>query len=258
MTSHVPEPLRVVLVDDEPLARMRMRALLAQADSPCEVMGEFGDAPSALQALRLWDATASGPDLLFLDIAMPGPDGLQLARQLTTLSRVPLVVFVTAHAEHAVSAFDLEAVDYLTKPIRLDRLNMALARAVKRLSRSSSRAPGDEVILIHERDKLIRVAVRDVLYFKAESKSVTLTTATQSHVVAESLSELAQRLGARFIRVHRNALVACQVMSRLERRADADADAEGWAVLVEPVGEWLAVSRRQIQAVKEAMASHGK
>lgn len=248
--------LRVVLVDDEPLARMRMRTLLSQASPPVEVMGEFGDALSAYQALKGWDEQGAGPDVLFLDIAMPGPSGLQMAKQLSTWRQAPRVVFVTAHPEHAVTAFELDAVDYLTKPIRLERLEASLARvAQRRAAGSTGSAPPDEVLVVSDRGALVRVPLREVLYFKAEQKYVTVRTVARTWVLDESLSDLEQRLGSRFIRVHRNALVAREAMSKLERREDPEIGQEVWALQVRPTQEWVAVSRRQVALVKETMAS---
>ncbi|MDE2593994.1 MAG: response regulator transcription factor [Burkholderiales bacterium] len=248
--------LRAIVVDDEPLARMRMRALLTQASQPVEVMGEFGDAVSAYQALKAWDEQGQGPDVLFLDIAMPGPSGLQMAGQLSSLARPPQLVFVTAHPEHAVQAFDLAALDYLTKPIRLERLEACLTRvAQRRAADQADAAPSPDALLVHDRGALVRVPLREVLYFKAEQKYVTVRTTGQTWVMDESLSDLEQRLGARFIRVHRNALVAREAMSKLERREDLEPGQEVWALQVRPTQEWLAVSRRQVALVKETMAS---
>ncbi|MGE5450664.1 MAG: LytR/AlgR family response regulator transcription factor [Acidobacteriota bacterium] len=247
--------LRAVLVDDEPLARLRMRTLLSQASPPVEVMGEFGEALSAYQALQAWDQQGSGPDVVFLDIAMPGPSGLQMARQLGALTHRPQLVFVTAHPEHAVMAFEVEALDYLTKPIRLERLQASLTRLAQRLAARSQQASSAEALVVHDRGVLVRVPLREVLYFKAEQKYVTLRTAEQAWLMDESLSELSQRLGAGFIRVHRNALVAREAMCKLERREDPQTGQETWALQVRPTQEWLAVSRRQVALVKETMAS---
>lgn len=273
--------LRVLLVDDEELARLRLRSLVQDCVEPlCEVVGEAGNATQAL----VWLATHEC-DVLLLDVRMPGRDGLQLAEELraaattstsTAIARPPAVVFVTAHAEHALKAFDLDAVDYLTKPVRRERLQAALGRVAQRLSlvpaapkASISGALTDvvPVIVVIDRGRLIRVPVAEVLYLKAELKYVTLRTATSTHLLDDSLSDLEQRLtrqaDLRFIRIHRNALVACKAVLALERRvlAGSDEDAaelgEAWAVRVAPVDEWLAVSRRQVAAVREALAAGG-
>ena len=111
-------PLRVLVVDDEELARMRLKSLVAECGEPSAVV--VGEAANAAQAL-VWLATRNC-DLLLLDVQMPGRDGTQLAAELRTRSPAPAIVFVTAHPEHALQAFDLEAVDYLTKPVKRERL----------------------------------------------------------------------------------------------------------------------------------------
>jgi two-component system response regulator AlgR len=258
------EALRVLIVDDEELARLRLRGLVADCVEPrVAVVGEAGN---ALQALA-WLATQSC-DVVLLDVQMPGRDGTQLAAELRLLAHPPAIVFVTAHAQHAVRAFDLEAVDYLTKPVRRERLHAALQRAAQRVAlvRGAAAAPalgaGDEsapVIVVADRGRVLRVPLSEVLYFKAELKYVTLRTAEHTYILDESLSELEQRLGERFLRVHRNAMVARGAVRALERRAlGADGDdesGEAWAVCVAPVGEWLAVSRRQVGAVREALVA---
>lgn len=279
MTSTTVPKLRVLLVDDEELARLRLRSLIE--DCPEPLSDVVGEAANATQAL-VWLATREC-DVLLLDVRMPGRDGLQLAEELRTAAssstpttRPPAVVFVTAHAEHALKAFDLDAVDYLTKPVRRERLQAALARVAQRLSLVPSvpNAASDPittgtapVIVVTDRGRLVRVPVADVLYLKAELKYVTLRTATSTHLLDDSLSDLEQRLtrqpDLRFIRIHRNALVACRAVLALERRALAGNDdeaveaGEAWAVRVAPVDEWLAVSRRQVAAVREALAAGG-
>lgn len=272
--------LRVLIVDDEPMARLRLRSLLEDMREPrCEVVAEAGSAAQA----QHWISTHAC-ELVLLDVQMPGADGMQLAETLSQRPHPPVVVFVTAHAEHALRAFELDAIDYLTKPVRRERLAAALARVVQRKAeRVAAEAQqqasniGEEggVIVISDRGRLVRVPVLEILYFKAELKYLTLRTASQSFVMDGALSDLEQRLGERFLRVHRNALVAKQAVRELERRAMADdgeedasahaehapagADApadrtpDTWAVRVAPVDEWLAVSRRQVAAVREAL-----
>jgi two-component system response regulator AlgR len=251
--------LRVLLVDDEELARVRLRGLVNDCPQPkAMVVGEAGNATQALVWLQ-----SQSCDLMLLDIHMPGRDGTQLAAELRQQPQPPVVVFVTAHAEHALRAFDLDAVDYLTKPVRRERLHAALQRVAQRLALQPLRAAPAEaepVVVVSDRGRVVRVPVSDVLYLKAELKYVTLRTAEHTYVLDDALSDLEQRLGEPFIRVHRNALVAKRAVRALERRVIAGGDEDGgesWAVRVAPVDEWLAVSRRQATAVREALVAAG-
>ena len=254
--------LKVLIVDDEDLARLRMRSLLADCASPAaEVAGEAGSAAEALHWLAGNDA-----DLVLLDINMPGLDGLQLAERLRASAHPPRIVFVTAHASHALKAFEIDAVDYLTKPVRRARLQEALVRVAQRLDRAVPAAPApaaapaeQPVLVVSDRGRVQRVPVADILYLKAELKYVTLRTPAHAYVLDDSLSDLEQRLGDVMLRIHRNALVARTAVTKLERRApsDGDGDGEGWAVQVGATQEWLQVSRRQLTQVRELLAEDG-
>lgn len=272
MTPVMPQPaehpLRTLIVDDEPLARLRLRGLLEGLPGlPVHVLCEAASSAQALSWLKDHDC-----DLVFLDIQMPGPDGLQLAQSLEALPYRPVVVFVTAHAGHALQAFETQALDYLTKPVRRERLQAAVERARARVherlaaatwqsTQSATEALDDgEFLTITERGRLIRLPLVEVLYFKAELKYLTVRTATHSYIMEGSLTELEQRLGERFLRIHRNALAARKALRELGRHlappaGEPDGEAgEGWAVRVALVDEWLSVSRRQVAAVREALA----
>lgn len=254
--------MRILLVDDEVLARLRLRGLIeARPALDAQVVGEAGDADEAMALLQVMPV-----DLVLLDIRMPGAQpniGLRLAAQLQALPRPPAVVFVTAHGEHALRAFELDAVDYLTKPVRSDRLAAALQRVRQRLGLGSETAPplAAPVLVVHDRGRLLRLPLAEVLVLKAELKYVTLRSVGHEHVLDESLAELEQRLlalGGDFLRIHRNALVARSAIRALERRdagAAGEGEGEGWAVRVAPLDEWLAVSRRQLVAVRAALAA---
>jgi two-component system response regulator AlgR len=171
--------LQVLIVDDEPLARTRLRSLLASCGPPA--VNVAAEAESASQAMEL--VKQGGFDAVFLDVQMPGADGVSLARSLRASGRAPSLVFVTAHPQHAVAAFEVEAVDYLTKPVRLERLQAALDKILRKLAAEADAEP--EILLIQDRGRTERVPLPEVLYFKAELKYVTVRTAARSYSLAE-------------------------------------------------------------------------
>lgn len=246
------EPLRVLVVDDEPLARSRLRTLLGDCtEIPVVLEAEAENAVQAMEALRRQPI-----DVVLLDIHMPGADGLVLAQNLRALPRPPAVVFVTAHAEHAVEAFELEAADYLTKPVRLERLKAALQK-VERLVQFQRGLEGSleqiDFLVIQDRNRTERVPLHQVVYFKAELKYITVRTAARSYILDGSLNELEYKYGDSFVRIHRNALVAKRSIRALEKHVDPE-EGEGWAVRLHALDELLAVSRRQLVAVRELLA----
>lgn len=242
-------PLRTLIVDDEALARSRLRALLADCRSPAaEVVAEAAHGEGALKQLA-----SARYDLVLLDVHMPGLDGLELARRLRHHEAAPAVVFVTAYAAHAVTAFELEAVDYLTKPVRAERLQQALQKAERYLKERRVPVPEpQDALLIQDRGRTERVPLSEVLYLKSELKYLTVRTASRSHIFDGSLAELEERYPAKFVRVHRNALVARSAIRTLEKYDDGE-DAEGWALRLDGIPEPVVVSRRQLSTVREAL-----
>ncbi len=244
--------LRVFIADDEELARERLRALLGDmaAELPTRVVGEAGNGIDVIEQLP-----ASGAQVLLLDIQMPGMDGLEVARHLAALPAAPAVVFVTAHDRHAVEAFELNALDYLMKPVRASRLAAALRKAAasgpapaERVARAAGGAR--EYFSVAERNRIALVPVRDVIYCKAELKYVTLQTLQREHLIEESLVALEKEFAERFVRVHRNCLVARSAIRGFERAAGPDEEPH-WVVLLEGVAERIPVSRRQWPVVKD-------
>ena len=247
--------MNILIVDDEALARSRLRTLLSDcADTQRFTVAEAASAADTLAQLGPTGGRAF--DLVLLDIHMPGQNGLALAHTLQTLPHPPAVVFVTAHADHAVSAFELDAVDYLTKPVRRERLQQALAKAQRSTRPAPAPVPSvpeGEVLLIQDRGRTERLPLAQVLYFKAEQKYVTVRTAARSYIMDGALSELESRFAPRFLRIHRNALVARRAVRALEKHYDPE-EGEGWAVRLQGSTELLAVSRRQVAAVREELA----
>lgn len=244
--------LRVLLVDDEALARSRLRTLLAECSEPAaDVAAEAADAVQAVQALERHTF-----DVVLLDIRMPGSDGVSLAGRISTLPSPPAIVFVTAHSEHAVQAFEVDALDYLTKPVRRERLQQALQKVERKIQSIRGLQPdfSEEMLIIQDRGRTERVPLAEVIYFKAELKYITVRTTARSYILDGSLSELEEKYAAHFMRVHRNALIARRAVRALEKHFDPE-EGEGWAVRLSGVEEVLAVSRRQVAAVREAIAS---
>jgi two-component system response regulator AlgR len=243
--------LHVLIVDDEQLARARLRALVQECEEPrAEVTGEAASAAEAMTLLA-----AGRFDVALLDIHMPGADGLQLARALAGLAHPPQVVFVTAYTEHALQAFELESVDYLTKPVRRERLAQALQKAERQAQMRKALEPdADEQawLLIAERGRTLRVPLAQVLYFKAELKYLTVRTATGSHMLESSLSQIEERYPGRFLRVHRGMLVATHALRALQRRIDPE-QGEIWTVRLDGIDDPLPVARRQVQAVRDVL-----
>jgi two-component system response regulator AlgR len=241
-------PLHVLVVDDEPLARTKIKNLLAQC--PQLNIARVYEAASGEHALV---AVQGCPvNVALLDVHMPGISGVTLARQLRQQFQHLAFVFVTAYEEHAFNAFEVEAVDYLTKPVRLERLAAALERAVRWLQgRESASASNAPHLMVRERGAMLRVPIANILYFKAEMKYTTLRTADREFVIETPLAELETQYADYFVRIHRNALVAVSAIQSVSKAASADDEGgEGWVVQLRHVSEPLAVSRRQLPEVK--------
>jgi two-component system response regulator AlgR len=251
--------LKILIVDDEPPARARLQQLLgdAAAQIPLAVAGAADGGRAALDAV---DRLA--PDVVLLDIHMPDMAGIEVARHLAARERPPAVIFVTAFDEHALDAFEVQALDYLLKPVRLERLVAALARAQRLRPRepkleavARTLASARTHLTVSERGKMILVPVEDIVYLRAELKYVTIRTAAREYLTEESLSSLEAEFGERFVRIHRNALVARKSIHGFQRVKGGNGEeaAEGhWEVLLKELPERLPISRRQWPTVKAA------
>lgn len=242
--------LQVLIVDDEPHARVRLRELLANADD-IHIAGEVDNGTAAIEA-----CLRTRVDLVMLDIRMPGIDGLDTARQLAALTPAPLVVFLTAYDDRAIDAFDSGAIDYLLKPVRPDRLEQALARARRTLA--SSRPPdvanesARRHFVVHRGAGMLRVPITDVLSLRAEDKYIRVSTMEGDHLIEESLAALEREFGERFLRIHRNCLVMADAIRGLVRDADGID-----RVQVEGLAEQPEVSRRMLPGLRARLFGNG-
>ena len=252
MTEAREGPLRVVIVDDEAPARSRMRDLLADCAQqlPLTVEGEAESGRAALALLAQRQA-----DVVLLDIRMPEMDGIEVAQHLQKLDDPPAVIFTTAYDAYAIRAFEVHAVDYLLKPIRASRLREALLRlsSASRPKPETLREllPGPRAFLsAQERGRIHLIPIGDIIYLKAELKYVTARTAMREYLIEESLMRLEQEYAERFVRVHRNCLVAKDAIRGFDRAA-GDGGEGHWVVTLNACDEKIAVSRRQQHIVRE-------
>ncbi|WGL15138.1 LytTR family DNA-binding domain-containing protein [Microbulbifer bruguierae] len=245
-------PLGVLIVDDEPLARARLARQL-QAIDGCQLLGEAADGESALQQLDSLD-----PDLLLLDIEMPGDNGLQLAEQISTRPNPPAIIFCTAHDEFALPAFAVAPSGYLLKPVSVEQLAQAIAQA-RRLSKpqlqnlraeaiTSESATGRRQIKAVSRRGVQLLDVDDIRCFIAEDKYVIAHHSGGETVLDESLKELEAEFGERFVRVHRNAIVAVGFITGLQKGG------EGYRVILAGTAQTPAVSRRLLAGIKSLLS----
>jgi two-component system response regulator AlgR len=236
----------VLIVDDEPPARERLRSLLAEI-ADVEVIGEAVNGHEALQ-----ETHDLAPDVVLLDVRMPGMDGLEAARHLNVLEEPPAVIFTTAYDQYAVEAFDAQAVGYLLKPVRKEQLAASLARA-GRVTRAQlqrlAAAAGEERrshIAARHREGLRLIPIEEVQYFLADQKYTTVRHLNGEDLIEDSLRLLESEFGATFVRIHRNALVGVKYLERIERNADGQ-----YFVRLRGCEAPLQVSRRMAGELKE-------
>ena len=252
MTAEAVSPLSIMIVDDEAPARRRLRELLEDAapELANKVVAEAADGIQAIAALE----TLAAVDVVLVDIRMPNMDGIKFARHLGQLAQPPAVIFVTAYDSYAVEAFELNAIDYLLKPVRLQRLVAALQKARQRQPPLTERLAAmpqaaRSHLSCHERGRLLLIPLADVLYLKADLKYVTARTASREYLLDESLTKLEEEFAERFIRLHRSTLVAREAIAGFEKLVAEEAETQ-WQALVRGVPEKLPVSRRQWPQVK--------
>ena len=255
--------LKLLIADDEAPARNRLRELLGDMGN----VNIVAEAKNGQEALNL--ANDYQPHIVLLDIRMPGMDGVEAAQHLQKMIKPPAVIFTTAFDSYAMQAFDINAVDYLLKPIRFERLQTAIhkARALlpSQLEGLTSLSPQRTHFSITERGRILLIPITDVIYLRAELKYITVRTAEKEYLLEESLNNLEQEFSNIFIRLHRNCLVAKTYILGYEKRHqdhDAEFDAEcnsenehkngekHWVALLKNIPETITVSRRQQHLIR--------
>ena len=245
--------LNILIADDEAPARNRMRDLLTDIENVALV----AEAKNGKEAIDL--ALQTKPDLMLLDIRMPLMDGIEAAQHAQKLEPKPHIIFTTAFDAYAIKAFDLNAIDYLLKPIRLERLQAAINKAhalqpkqlaaLKSLQEPLQKTRGH--LSIYERGRVLLVPIETIIYLRAELKYITVRTAEREYLLEESLTSLEAEFGERFIRLHRNCLVAPLFITGYEKRKNED-DEQQWVAILKGIPETIAISRRQQHLVREA------
>jgi two-component system response regulator AlgR len=231
--------MRIVIVDDEPLARARLAALLRDCDD-ADVVASVGDGDAALAA-----CAQLRPDLLLLDIAMPGLDGIGVARRLAALPDPPQLVFCTAYEQHALQAYELRAADYLLKPVRVERLREALARAEALRRRAVA---SDPALLAQVHGAPLRIPLAEVLFLTADDKYVTVHRVAGDVLIEQSLKAIEEAMPEWFVRVHRACLIPMQRLLGLRREPDGTVRA-----LIAGSDAMPEVSRRNLAAVRKLL-----
>jgi two-component system response regulator AlgR len=247
-------PLKILIADDEEPARNRLRELLT--DSSQQIALEIiAEAKNGMEAIKLIEDTS--PDLVMLDIRMPELGGLEVAQHLQTSESPPAIIFTTAYDSYAIKAFEVNAIDYLLKPIRGQRLVDALMKAhtLKPLQKpvlQQIQQSERKFLSVRERGKILLIPVADIVYLRAELKYVTIKTLQREYLLEESLTNLENEFAQRFVRTHRSYLVAKDYIVGLEKQGEENGES-GWVVLLKALEEKLPVSRRQQHLIKDLL-----
>ena len=241
--------MKILIIDDEPLARQRLHSVIEELGSH-SVVAEGGTGQQAVALCQQHQ-----PDVVLLDIRMPGMGGIEAAHHINKLETPPAIIFTTAYDDYAIPAFEAHAVDYLLKPVRKERLDEAL-RAAKRLTRVQlhelAHSAGDngqrQHISARLGGELRLIPIGDIRYLQAEHKYVTVRYGQGTVLIEESLKSLEEEFATEFLRIHRNALVALRYIASLEKERSG-----GHHVKLRDVQETLEVSRRHLPNVRKMM-----
>jgi len=246
--------MKILVADDEPLARARLTRLVDENEAH-NVVAEASDGKEVLLLCSKYN-----PDIVLMDIRMPDMDGLEAAYHLSKLENPPAIIFTTAFSEHALEAFNTNAVDYLLKPIRKENLEEALLKA-RKVNRAQLMELGKNDETDHRRTHISAqisgniqlIPVEEIYFFHAEQKYVTVRHLKGEVIIDDSLKSLEEEFSDRFIRIHRNALVAKSRMDSLEKQASGQ-----WMVKLRGVELKLEVSRRHMTQVRKQLKQQRK
>lgn len=243
--------MKVLIVDDEAPARNRLRQLIEDGGEH-DVVGEAGNGHDALK-----ESAKHAPDVVLLDIRMPGLNGIETAHHLNALESPPAVVFTTAYDEYAVEAFEANAIGYVLKPVRRERLDQAMKQAARlgsatlgEVSRSAGMKERREHVCTRARGELKLIPVADIQCFIADQKYVSVIHTEGSDLIDDSLKSLEEEFSDDFIRIHRGALVALRAVDAIRKTGDGRTE----VVLRDPApDEELIVSRRHVAEIKRRL-----
>ncbi|MCK5720153.1 MAG: response regulator transcription factor [Thiomargarita sp.] len=234
--------MKILIVDDEPLARMRLQSLIEELGLG-EVVAEAANGKEALENIRIYE-----PDIVLLDIRMPGMDGIEVSHQLKRLDSAPAIIFTTAYSDHAVEAFEQQAVDYLLKPIRKERLEQALKRTNITASPQSPQARTH--ISYYQGNELHLIAVKQIYYFEAFEKYVRVISQQGEALISDTLKSLEQEFSGQFLRIHRSTLVAVVDIEGLKK----DFANKRSYLQLNHVDKSLEISKRHLSSVKKLLS----
>ncbi len=239
--------MKILIVDDEPLARARLLDLLEDIGGH-DVVGEAANGREALYKVQTLE-----PDVVLLDIRMPEINGIEVAMHLTEFKSPPAVIFTTAYGDHALKAFEANAIDYLLKPIRASRLEQALSKVHvperEQLQKSSGEEEARKHICAHHRGGLKLIPIEEIIYFQADSKYVSVHHTEGEVLIDEPLKSLEQELADRFTRIHRSTLVANSFIESLRKNSDGQ-----HLLTLRGVEQDFEVSRRQLPSVRKIIS----
>ena len=242
--------MKILIVDDEQLARERLQRHLQELDAQSDIRYEFIEAANGLMALE--QCQQHNPDIVLLDIRMPGIDGIETANKLSELETPPAIIFTTAYDQYALDAFDSHAIAYLLKPVRKEKLEKALhsAKTLNRVQlqniQKENAGPEKQYLSVRIHSGVRQIELDDVFYFQAEQKYVTVKYREGEVLIEESLKSLETRFSETFIRIHRNALVSKQQLKAIRK------DQQGrYLTELKDVDDKIEVSRRHVATIRK-------